>query len=63
VKLVHFHGPDGREIGVNPDQVVSVRPAETGAYAPGAVTVIVMEGGFHAVREAPADVEKKLEQS
>lgn len=60
MKLVHLHAPDGHDVGVNPDQVVSVRPAENGAYDARAKTVIVESNGFQAVREPEAEVEKKL---
>jgi hypothetical protein len=63
MKLVHFTAPDGGAVGINPDQVSDIKPAEPGLYAAGARTVIVLGSSFHAVREAPAEVEKQLEGS
>ena len=59
MKLVRFTRPDGSHIEINPEQVVSVRPAFS-ADNPKAKTVITDLGGMHAVCEDQDTVDAKL---
>ena len=61
MKFVHFTSPDGKKVGINPNQVVSDRDAEPGIDAPGAECVMTETSGFQAVKETCAEVEKKLQ--
>ena len=61
MKLVHFTSPDGKKVGINPNQVVSDRDAEPGVDAPGAKCVMTETSGLQAVKETCAEVEKKLQ--
>ena len=63
MKFVHFTDPDGHKVGINPDQVADVRPAEPGVYDPRGRTVIMLASGYHVVREDPEDVQRRLEGS
>lgn len=65
IALVELHTPNGRLIEINPAEVSSLRtPLDIGGHhhlAPGTHCVIVMSnGGFIAVAEDCADVERKL---
>jgi hypothetical protein len=62
VKFVHFTAPDGRDVPINPEQVVGIDDND-GLYDRRAKTVITLVSGVHAVREAKADVARKLEGS
>lgn len=63
MKFIHVTAPDGRTIGITPDQVEGVQDAQPGMYAPGVKTVIVLVNGIQAVRETREEVEKRLEST
>jgi hypothetical protein len=63
VKFVHLTAPNGKKVGVNPDQVVSDHEAQPGVDAPGAQCVLTETSGFQAVKETCAEAEKDLEGS
>lgn len=63
MKFAHFTAPDGRDVPINPIQVCDVLDNDQGLYDPRATAVIMLSGGFHAVRETRSEVIKRLEQA
>lgn len=61
MKFAHFTAPDGRDVPVNPNLVADVIDAPPGQYDPRARAVIMLVQGVQAVREAKAEVMKRLE--
>jgi hypothetical protein len=63
VLLVVLHTVDGREVGVNPPQVTSLRPAAEGKHftRQAQCMISLSDGKFVAVVETCAAVRRKLE--
>lgn len=62
MKFVHFKGPDGHDVSINPNLVADVIDND-GNFDPRAKAVIMLVQGFQAVREPKAEVLRKLEEA
>jgi hypothetical protein len=62
VSVKRFTRPDGVAVLINPDNVEEVMPADVAqGHPPGARAVIMLvHGGFQAVRETVAEVEEVI---
>jgi hypothetical protein len=68
LSLAHFTGPNGQDIAINPEQVVTVRPkpkvADEGHFHTNTRCIIhTTDGKFIGVVDDCATVQQRLEQS
>lgn len=63
-EMIVVTGLDGQPIDINPDQIVSTRPARITDHAPGARCVInTTDAHFYVVKELCSSVQKFMEDT
>jgi uncharacterized membrane protein len=55
--VITVTAPNGLKIEIDPEKISVLEPAEPGMYAPGAKSVIRVDGETHAVKETVAQID------